>query len=71
MFFHSIKGRAVMAALVALFVFASSASSLAQNIDTAAIKALVGGRKDTAKSKMKPYKEVVTAAARTSRGILE
>src|ERR1700761_7010772 len=41
----------------------------AQSVDTAAIKALTAAaRKDTAKSKIKPYKEVVPASAKTSRG---
>jgi hypothetical protein len=66
---HNVKARAGMAALVPLFIFASAASSMAQSIDTAAIRALAGARKDSAKTKIRPYKEVVPASARTSRGL--
>jgi hypothetical protein len=69
MLFHYVKARAAVAALVTLSVLASTDCSLAQNIDTAAIRALAGVRKDSAKTKMKPYKEVVPASARTSRGL--
>ncbi|HXO74138.1 MAG TPA: DUF5117 domain-containing protein, partial [Puia sp.] len=66
---NNIKARAVMAALVILSALVSSVSCLAQNIDTAAIRALVGARKDSAKSRIRPYKEVVPASAKTSRGL--
>ena len=69
MLFHNIKARAGMAALVTLSVLASAFGSQAQSIDTAAIRALAGARKDSTKTKMKSYKEVVPASARTSRGL--
>jgi hypothetical protein len=40
----------------------------AQNIDTAAVRSLLAGRKDTARQKIRPYKDVVPATAMTSRG---
>lgn len=69
MLFHYVKARAAMSALVTLLILASASSCLAQNIDTAAIRALAGAHKDSSKTKMKPYKEVVPASARTSRGL--
>jgi Met-zincin/Domain of unknown function (DUF5117)/Domain of unknown function (DUF5118) len=42
---------------------------MAQNIDTAAIRAMAAGaRKDTARQKIRPYKDVVPATAKSSRG---
>ena len=63
-----IKVRAAMAALVTLLALSSTAC-LAQNTDTAATRALAGAKKDSAKTKIRPYKEVVPASARTSRGL--
>ena len=65
-----LKTGAVITALTACFFLIPAARTLAQNIDTAAIKALVAGKKDSVKSKIKPYKEVVPATAKTSRGFL-
>lgn len=67
MHFHFLKTGAAIVVLTACTLVPAS-PSLAQSIDTAAIKALVSGRKDSAKTKIKPYKEVVPASARTSRG---
>src|SRR5579864_4218138 len=64
------KRGAAITALTACFLLIPAARALAQNIDTAAIKALVAGKKDSVKSKIKPYKEVVPATAKTSRGFL-
>ena len=58
-----------MAALATLSLLGAATGSLAQNIDTAALMALAGARKDSAKTKIRPYKEVVPASARTSRGL--
>src|ERR1700749_1813476 len=66
MFFHFIKARAGIAALVTLSVLASGNRSLAQNSDSLTVKAV---RRDTTKTKIRPYKEVVPASARTSRGL--
>ena len=65
---HSHVFRAGFVALTAGFWLAPAGGSLAQNIDTAAIRAMVAAKKDTAKQKIKPYKDVVPASARTSRG---
>ena len=65
---HFLKTGAGIAALVACCSLVPAGPSLAQNIDTAAIKALVAGRKDSVKPKIKPYKDVVPATAKTSRG---
>jgi hypothetical protein len=68
MHFHFLKAGTAIAVLTACSLVPAS-PSLAQNIDTAAIRALAGARKDSAKTKIKPYKEVVPASARTSRGL--
>ena len=68
MHFHFLKAGAGIAALVACCSLVPAGPSQAQNIDTAALKALVAGRKDSVKPKIKPYKEVVPITARTSRG---
>ena len=58
-----------MAILAACCSLVPASPSLAQNIDTAAIRAMAAGaRKDTVKPKIKPYKDVVPATAKTSRG---
>jgi hypothetical protein len=62
-----LKAGAGITALAALCFLLPAGSSRAQNIDTAAIKALAA-KKDTAKTKIKPYKEVVPATAKTSCG---
>jgi hypothetical protein len=63
-----LKAGAAITALTAFISLTLSTTALAQNIDTAAIRALVAGKKDSAKQKMKPYKEVVPATAKTSKG---
>jgi len=68
MHLRSLRAGGAITALTACFFLTLSTRALAQNIDTAAIKAMVAGKKDTAKSKIKPYKEVVPATAKTSRG---
>ncbi|GGB02458.1 zinc-dependent metalloprotease [Puia dinghuensis] len=68
MHLHIPKAGGAIAALTAFFFLTLSTTIRAQNIDTAAIKAMVAGKKDTAKSKIKPYKEVVPATAKTSKG---
>jgi len=66
---HFLKAGAGIAVLVACCSLVPAGPSHAQNIDTAALKALAAGRKDTVKPKIKPYKEVVPATAKTSRGL--
>ena len=68
MHLSSLKAGAAITALTACFFLTLSTTTQAQNSDTAAIRALAAGKKDTAKSKMKPYKDVVPATARTSKG---
>ncbi|HWK06752.1 MAG TPA: zinc-dependent metalloprotease [Puia sp.] len=68
MHFLFLKTRSGIAALVTCCSLVPAGPSLAQNIDTAAIKTLVAGRKDSVKSKIKSYKEVVPTTAKTSRG---
>jgi hypothetical protein len=63
-----LKAGAGITALVVCCFLVSPGPALAQNIDTAAIRAMAAGRKDSAKSKIKPYKDVVPATAKTSRG---
>ncbi len=56
---------------IALALLASVISSLAQGSDTSTItikNPLTTPQKDSVKSKMKPYKDVVPATAKTSRG---
>src|ERR1700732_1951306 len=65
-----LKTGAAITALTTCFFLIPAARALPQNIDTAAIKALVAGKKNSVKSKIKPYKEVVPATAKTSRGFL-
>jgi hypothetical protein len=69
MHFSFLKTVAGITALVASCLLLSSKPALAQNIDTAAIRATIAGaRKDTARQKIRPYKDVVPATAKTSRG---
>jgi hypothetical protein len=69
MHFHFLKAGTAMAVLAACCSLVPASPSLAQNIDTAAIRAMAAGaRKDTVKLKIKPYKDVVPATAKTSRG---
>jgi hypothetical protein len=69
MHFNFLKTVAGITALVASCFLVSPGSAIAQSIDTAAIRALAAGmRKDTARQKIKPYKDVVPATAKTSRG---
>ena len=67
--FHFLKAGTAIAVLTTCCALVPASPSLAQNIDTAAIKALAAGKKDTVKSKIKPYKDVVPATAKTSRGL--
>src|SRR5579859_1023967 len=69
MYLRFAKAGAALTALIASFFLTLPTTTLAQNIDTAAIKALAAGKKDTAKSKLKPYKDVIPATAKTSRGL--
>ena len=62
------KAGAGIAVLAACCSLVPAGPSLAQNIDTAALKGLVAARKDSVKMKVKPYKDVVPATAKTSRG---
>src|ERR1700748_530348 len=65
MLFSYVKTRVIG---LAVFLLAFTAGASAQSIDTDAIKAMVAGRKDTGKVKLKPYKDVVPATAKTSHG---
>ena len=69
MLFHFLNARVALVALVTLPAFAITTRCLAQKTDTAAIRALAGARKDSAKTKIRPYKEVVPASAVSSRGL--
>ena len=69
MHFPFLKAGTGITVLVASCFLMSPGPVLAQTIDTAAIRATVAGaRKDTARQKIKPYKDVVPATAKTSRG---
>ena len=65
-----LKAGAVITALTACFFLVPAGPAAAQKIDTAALRAMVAAKKDSSKSKIKPYKEVVPATATTSRGFL-
>ena len=68
MHFHFFRAGTAMAVLGACCFLVPASPSLAQNIDTAAIKSQVAARKDSVKPKIKSYKEVVPVTAKTSRG---
>ena len=69
MHFPFLKAGAGFTVLVASCFLVRPCPVLAQNIDTAALRAMAAGaRKDTTRSKIKPYKDVVPATAKTSRG---
>ena len=71
MHFRFLKAGIGITVLAATCVLASTGPALAQTVDTDVLKATIAGagaRKDTAKPKIKPYKDVVPATAKTSRG---
>jgi hypothetical protein len=74
MHFPFLKAGTGITVLVASCFLLSPGPVLAQSVDTAAIRAMAAGggagaRKDTARPKIRPYKDVVPAAtAKTSRG---
>ena len=69
MHFPFLKAGTGMTVLAASCFLMSPGPILAQSIDTTAIRATIAGaRKDTARPKIRPYKDVVPATAKTSRG---
>jgi Met-zincin/Domain of unknown function (DUF5117)/Domain of unknown function (DUF5118) len=73
MHFRFLKAGTGITVLAATCLLASTGPALAQTIDTDVLKATVAGasagaRKDTARQKIKPYKDVVPTTAKTTRG---
>jgi hypothetical protein len=73
MHFRFLKAGTGITVLAATCILASTGPALAQTIDTDVIKetiagGIAGARKDTARQKIKPYKDVVPATAKTTRG---
>ena len=71
MHFPFLKAGTAITVLTVSCFLVSPRPAQAQTIDTAAVRAMVAGagaRKDTARQKIKPYKDVVPATAKTTRG---
>src|ERR1700733_14204685 len=62
----SLKMTAIAVVAINFCILYSATRALGQTGDTA--RALVGSRRDSAKKKIRPYREVVPASARTSHG---